>query len=117
MPKFSHRHKRAGPNTVTKSDTPRAIGELLARRTPTLSQFGDQSTRQQFWQGWLSQQLPRELFTHVTGAVQREATLTLFAESAAWAARLRYALRDLQPALHGADPSVQQIKVRVLPCR
>lgn len=115
MPKKDPRHKRDGRTTVTKSATPRAIGELLARSTSVLSQIGDQNARQTFWRSWLSEKLPEDLGAHVTGAVARDGALTLFADSAAWAARLRYALRELQPTISREDPNIQQVRIRVLP--
>ena len=115
MPKFSQRHKQGAANAITKRGAPRAIGELLTRGAPVLSQIRDQSARQTFWQSWFSEQVPEALGTHITGAVARDGILTVFAESAAWAARLRYALRELQPAIERADRSVHEIRVRVLP--
>ena len=94
---------------------PRAIGELLARSASVLSQISDQNASQTFWRSWLSEQLPADLGAHVTGAVAREGALTLFADSAAWAARLRYALRELQPAISREDPNIQQVRIRILP--
>ena len=115
MPKISGRHKRGRRTGVTPAGAPRAIGELLARSTPVMSQIGDQSTRQAFWQTWLTKHLPEELAAHLTGAVELDGALTLFADSSAWAARLRYALRELQPSMQGAEPNIRQVKVRVLP--
>ncbi len=117
MPKFPPLHKRTGSTGITKSAAPRALGDLLARATPVLSQIRDQKTRQDYWQSWLVEQLPSELSTHLTGAVERDGSLTVFADSAAWAARLRYALTELKPALERARRPVSTVTVRVLPRR
>ncbi len=115
MPKIPPRHKRGTRTAVTKISTPRSVGDLIARGPAVLSRVGDQSVRQAFWRSWLSEHLPPELASHLTGAVERDGTLTLFADSAAWAARLRYALGELQPAVNAAAAGIEQVKVRVLP--
>jgi hypothetical protein len=117
MPKFPPLHKRTRPTGITKSAAPRALGDLLARATPMLSQIRDQNTRQNYWQSWLVEQLPGDLSGHLTGAVERDGSLTVFADSAAWAARLRYALTELKPALQRAQRPVGTVTVRVLPRR
>ena len=48
---------------------------------------------------------------------ERDGTLVIFAETAAWSARLRYAILELQREIHAADPAVTAIEVRVLPRR
>ncbi len=115
MPKITRGHKRGGRTAVTNRAAPRAVGDLIARGPAVLSRISDQSARQTFWRSWLSEQLPQELDAHLTGAVERDGALTLFADSAAWAARLRYALRELKPAIDRARANIQEIKVKVLP--
>jgi hypothetical protein len=39
----------------------------------------------------------------------------IFAESAPWSARLRYAVLELEAAIRAADPELTDIAVRVLP--
>jgi hypothetical protein len=39
----------------------------------------------------------------------------LFADSAAWSARLRYAVQEIEGALRERHPAIAEIKVRVLP--
>ncbi len=51
----------------------------------------------------------------MSGIVEREGTLVLFAESAAWAPRLRYAVQEIEAPLRQAHPAIMSIKVRVLP--
>ena len=115
MPKIPRGHKRGGRTAATHRAAPRAVGDLIARGPAVLSRISDQSAHQTFWRSWLSEQLAQELDAHVTGAVEREGALTLFADSAAWAARLRYALRELEPAIGRARAGIREIKVRVLP--
>ena len=92
----------------------RSIKHLLAR-TPVLSPIADLGARQAFWLSWLRARLPAQLAGQVTGAVQRGGLLTVFAESAAWSARLRYALQELEGALREADPNIKRVAVKVLP--
>jgi hypothetical protein len=43
--------------------------------------------------------------------------ITVNAESAAWAARMRFQLADLTPRLREIEPSVTELVVRVRPSR
>jgi len=92
-----------------------SVKDLLARRAPSLIRITAQSRRQNFWNCWLSDHLPAELRARVSGVTQRAGTLVIFAESAAWSARLRYAVLELEHEIRAADPAVSAIKVRVLP--
>jgi hypothetical protein len=92
-----------------------SVKDLLARAVPVLSQAADQTARQAFWQEWLAAHLPAELASRLSGAVERAGSLTLFAESAAWAARLRYTLPELEAQLRCAAPHISEVRVRVLP--
>ena len=82
-----------------------------------MKQITEQATRQDYWNGWLAQHLPEEISTKVTGVSEREGTLTVFAESSAWSARLRYALLEREAQLKQAQPGIAQLQVRVLPRR
>jgi hypothetical protein len=82
---------------------------------PALTRLTDQAARQHLWSEWLSTHLPSDLHARVSGVNERDGTLVVFAESAAWCARLRYALAELEPVLHAAGPAVSAIEVRVLP--
>ena len=88
---------------------------MLARLSPTLTRVTDQAVRQRAWQEWLAAHLPEHLATRLSGIVEREGTLVLFAESAAWCARLRYAVQEIEAPLRAAHPAIAAIKVRVLP--
>jgi hypothetical protein len=74
-----------------------------------------QSARQDFWSEWLSAHLPAQVRAQVAAVVEREGELVIFAPSAAWSARLRYAVLELEAAIRGADPGITGIAVRVLP--
>jgi len=80
-----------------------------------LTRVSDQASRQTFWKQWLAQHLPTELTPRLSGVVEREHTLVIFAESAAWSARLRYVMQELEPQIKHAQPTIQQVSVRVMP--
>jgi hypothetical protein len=122
MPKKPQRDKRGKPPMrsragVKSNARPRlhSVKDLLGRQFPSLRRLTDEAARQDFWSAWLSQQLTPELRERITGVHEREGVLVVFAESAAWSARLRFALLELQAALPDALPAVTAIDVRVLP--
>jgi hypothetical protein len=51
----------------------------------------------------------------ISGIAEREGRLVIFAETAAWSARLRYAILELEREIRAADPALIDIEVRVLP--
>ena len=120
MPKKGARDKRGGSRNSLRRPTeirtqPDSVKALLARVSPALTRVTDQAVRQGAWRSWLAAHLPEDLATRVSGIVEREGTLVLFAESAAWSARLRYAIQEIEAPLRTAHPDITEIKVRVLP--
>jgi len=75
----------------------------------------DQAARQDFCSGWLQAHLPAPLGARVSGVALHAGRLVIFAESAAWSARLRFALLQLEPDLRTAAPELDSIAVRVRP--
>lgn len=114
MPKMHQRHKRKTRTSATGHTGARPIGHLLAR-APVLSPIAGQAARQAAWRDWLKSNLPAELTGRVTGVVERDGLLTVFAESAAWSARLRYALQELDQAVRRANPNIKRVAVKVMP--
>jgi hypothetical protein len=102
---------RTGP-APHKTDS---VKELLARAAPALRRVTEQAARQSLWREWLAMNLPAALNKHVSGVAERDGTLVIFAASAAFAARLRYALLELEAQLRATAPELAAIKVRVLP--
>ena len=92
-----------------------SVKELLARSAPALRRVTEQAARQSFWREWLARHLPPALHAHVSGVAERDGTLVIFATSAAWSARLRYALTELDVQIRAVAPELTAIKVRVLP--
>ena len=119
MPKKMQRNKRGKApmrsRTGLAAHSAHSVKELLTRRAPGLMRITAQSARQNFWSGWLSERLTPEIYAKVSGVSAHGETLVIFAETAAWSARLRYALLELEHQIRAADPALTAIKVRVLP--
>ena len=119
MPKIMSRNKRGKApvrsRTGPTSGAAHSVKELLARRGPALTRVTAQASRQNFWNCWLSTHLPAEIRRRVSGVTERDGTLVIFAETAAWSARLRYAILELEREIRAADPALTDIEVRVLP--
>ncbi len=120
MPNKPRRDKRGGTRKSSTSVSkplrrPDSVKDVLRRVTPTLTRVSDQAARQNFWKQWLSQHLPSELAPRLSGVVERDNTLVIFAESAAWSARLRYVIQELEPEIKRARPTIQQLSIRVMP--
>ena len=120
MPNKLRRDKRGGSrNSATNVSKPfrraDSVKDLLAHASPTLTRVTDQTNRQNHWKQWLAAHLPPALTPHLSGVVEREDTLVIFAESAAWSARLRYVIQELEPGIKQARPTIQHVSVRVMP--
>ncbi len=68
---------------------------------------------QQSWADWLRRAVASELAAHIVSAVPKNAELVVFADSAAWATRLRYALAALQSDIAKRDAALSRITVRI----
>jgi hypothetical protein len=80
-----------------------------------LTRVTTQSARANFWNEWLSERLPPEIRTRISGVVESDGTLTVFAESAAWSARLRFIVLELEPQIRAAAGGLSAVRVRVRP--
>jgi hypothetical protein len=119
MPKKNRRDKRGSSpmrtGAVVSSRRPHSVKDLLTRRAPALTRVTTHAARANFWNEWLSERLPEEIRARVSGVVEREGVLVIFAESAAWSARLRYTIQDLEPAIRAAAQGITGVLVRVRP--
>lgn len=100
---------------VSRAQRPLNVSDLLAKSKiggKEIPQFSDQ---QEFWRKFLSERLEPELFSAIAGVVERDSRLTVQARSAAWAARLRFAMADLWPQLRAARATLRECVVRVQP--
>jgi hypothetical protein len=105
---------RAGIKSNVRTP-PRSVKDLLERRIPTLARLTGEAAQQAEWSQWLTQHLGAEIGPRISGIHERHGILVVFAESAAWSARLRFALVELEPALRQAYPRITALEVRVLP--
>ncbi len=121
MPKNMARNKRGKPLVRTAAGLRplrlHSVKELLARTAAGMTRVTDQAARQGFWSGWLLSHLSTDIGPRVSGVVERDGTLVIFATSAAWCARLRYAVQELEPQIRAAAPQLTAIAVRVQPRR
>jgi hypothetical protein len=119
MPKKMARNKRRKSAMRTRAGPDSAwvhsVKELLSRSSPALTRVTDQAARASFWSGWLCRHLPTDLAARVSGVIERDDALVIFAASAAWCARLRYALQELEPQIRADFPALTAINVRVRP--
>jgi hypothetical protein len=120
MPNMAHRNKRDGSRIRSTtgshlSNQTDSVKDLLAKLTPNLKRVTDQVQRQDFWRTWLENHLPAEISGKLTGVVERDGILVIFAESPAWSARLRFAVQDIEARILAAKPGVTAVNVRVLP--
>ena len=116
----SRRNSRIPQSRAGKPrDSMDSVKELLQRSTPVLAGLQREALRQRDWAQWVCRELPEELAGHVTGATESCGELVIFAESAAWGVRLRYAVPQLLAAMAGGAPegraAIVGVKVRVVP--
>ena len=91
--------------------------KALLERIPgvAFTRIADQSAAQIRWREWLEKRLPAALAARISGVVERDAILTIFTESAAWSARARYAMAELEPLIRKERPQLRAIAVKVMP--
>jgi hypothetical protein len=92
-----------------------SVKELLQRSTPVLAGLQREAVRQRDWLQWVKRELPEELAVHVTGVTEQSGELVIFAESAAWGVRLRYAAPQLLNAMSSQPANIVGVKIRVVP--
>lgn len=110
-----NRHKsgrRGLPKGLREGEKPKSINEILFNR-PGLSRLVDSIPAQQSWAEWLRGAVAAELAGHIVSAVPKNAELVVFADSAAWGTRLRYALAAMQSDIAARDSAIAHTTVRV----
>jgi predicted nucleic acid-binding Zn ribbon protein len=90
----------------------KSVNDLLSHRSG-LRRIVDSIPAQLSWAEWLRCALAAPLSEHIVSAVPKSAELVVFADSAAWATRLRYALAALQPQVSARDATIARMTVRV----
>ena len=92
-----------------------SVKEILSKLTPGLKRVSEQTQRRDFWRDWIDAHFPAEITGKITGIVERDGVLVLFAESAVWSARLRFTVEELKPQILAAKTGLTEVNVRVLP--
>ncbi|MBS0579890.1 MAG: hypothetical protein JSR36_11605 [Proteobacteria bacterium] len=92
-----------------------SVKDLLKERGHILEQVSRQVGRQQFWEAWLRERLEAGLYGRISGIAEQAGRLTVYAESAAWSARLRFAMAELDAEMRAASATLSAVSVRVLP--
>jgi hypothetical protein len=98
-----------------------SVKDLLQRSTPVLAGLQREALRHRDWLRWVQHELPGDLGSHVTGVTEQSGELVIFAESAAWGVRIRYAAPQLLELLNtehssgGAKTNIVGVKVRIVP--
>jgi hypothetical protein len=105
-----------GLRPVSTSRTVESVKALLSRSSQSaLSNVAQHRQSQKDWFTFLRSKLPAALAAKVTGVVEREENLVIYAESSAWSARLRYAIAELDEEVKRANPAIKAVDVRVMP--
>jgi Dna[CI] antecedent, DciA len=119
MPNKSKPHKKGSHLLVRTgrdiSKPTHSVKDLLSRVTPVFTPISNQRIQQEGWREYLDQRLDRSLAKHVTGVVERDGSLVIFAESAGWCTRVRYAIADIEKEMREKQPNLSSITVRVMP--
>jgi hypothetical protein len=87
---------------------------LLGELTGPLARLARDAAASQALTGQVRATLPENVRPHVLSAVRRDADLVVIVDSAAWAARVRYASRALGAAIEAAGGApVAKVRVKV----
>jgi Dna[CI] antecedent, DciA len=105
----AYTHRRAMSNSKSK---PKSINELLSNQS-NLGRIMASIPAQQSWADWLRGEVTAELAGHIVSAVPKNDELVVFADSAAWGTRLRYALAAMLSDIAGRDAALARVTVRV----
>ena len=111
MPKRPFRDKQ----TVRPGGRPRTVGDLMSTRLPALAQRALSAPEESEWHVAVMKALGPDLAIKVTRITLNSGRITVNAESAAWAARMRFQLADLPPRLAEVTPDFRELVVRVRP--
>lgn len=109
-PRSESRGGSAGPRQA-----PKQINQLLSRNKVLGAAFARQTTTQTSFESFFSGKLDPGLSRAVSHYVEQGGKLTVFVSSAAWSARMRFALAELWPQLQLEHPQLSSWTVRIQP--
>jgi hypothetical protein len=111
MPKRPYRDKQS-----TRPGKPLTARDLISSRLPALAQRALSTPEASEWHVAVMEALGADLANKVNRCTLERGTITVVAESSAWAARMRFALADLAP-IAAVTPQFKGLTVRVRPRR
>ena len=114
-PRYNPRHVTAAGSPSSRVKKPIGIKDLLGRSAPLQQAIARQADRGTFWRGFFAARLAPDLAGQITQIVEREGALTVYAQSAAWSARLRFAMAELWGEAQAASPGLTRCSVKVQP--
>jgi hypothetical protein len=106
--------KRSSPSPTRYRAAPQSLGRIM-KDQGWMAQLHQVRSAQQEWVEWLRAALPEALRGSIVNVVHKGAELRVLAISAAWSARLRYALTALDAQLKQRAPDIVKVTVRVAP--
>src|SRR5687768_216595 len=109
MPKRPHRDKQS-----IRPGKPTTARDLISARLPALAQRARNAPEASEWHVAVMNALGPELANKVNRCSLERGTLTVVAESAAWAARMRFALADAGAGLSNIA-GFRELVIRVRP--
>ena len=111
MPKRPTRNKQS----IRPGSKPVTAGDLISARLPALAQRARLASEQSVWQVAVMKALGPDLANKVNRCTLDNGRITVVAESSAWAARMRFALAEVEPTLAAVTPGFRELLVRVRP--
>ena len=124
MPKPPHKDKKSvaekrSRHAVRKSEhksrsAPQSL-ENIMKNQGWLQGLQRARSTQQLWLEWMNAVLPVELRAALVNVVLKGNDLTVLAVSAAWSARLRFAVAAIEPEIRARAPAIVKVTVRVAP--
>jgi hypothetical protein len=109
------RRKSAFPKPGARLGGPVQGLDSIMKKQGWLQDLERKLGAQRQWLDWLSEALPAELRGQLVYAVQRGPELTVLTTSAAWSARVRFAVVELEDRIRARQPDIVKITVRVAP--
>ena len=113
MPKRATRNKQS----IRPGSKPVTAGDLISARLPALAQRALLASGESVWQVAVMKALGPDLANKVNRCTLESGTLTVVAESSAWAARMRFVLAEAEQELAAVTPGYRELTVRVRPRR
>jgi hypothetical protein len=117
MPKPPGRYKKFPSSMSSRAANPGRkpfiVKDLLAK-SGLLSKVSAQLVdSDQQWREFFRKRLPEDMAGQIDTLVEEAGTLTVFASSAAWSARLKYALLELEPEMKRESARLKRCVVKV----